>query len=161
MTTPIRLALITIVSISIIVLGYIGLPKIWNRLTERANETTQEIDLKNEEVCIDVVMEILTTSPAYLEETEGLEEAVVKNGGTSFGIILEGSPNPNVDDALGFSNTYDFSLHETYSDRMLTIAIFTFNPADRQLYKFDDLEDELISIEFNRNLLVKLNEVCR
>lgn len=161
MTTPIRLALITIVSISIIVLGYVALPKIWKSLSERATEKTQEIDIKQKEACIDVVMEILTTAPAYLEETEGLNDAVVKNGGTSIGITLEGSPNPKVDDAWGFSNTYDFSLHETYSDRMLTIARFVFNPSDRQLYKFDDLEDELIPIEFNRNLLSKFNEACK
>lgn len=158
MNKPFLIAL----TISIVALSFLFIPKIRKHLSERTNETTQEIDHKyKEEKCIDVVMEILTTSPTYLEETEGLNEAVVKNGGTGLMVEVEGSPNPESDYALGFSNTYDFCLLENYPDHSPTIARFTFNPTDRQLYKFDDLEDELIPIEFNRNLLVKLNEVCR
>ena len=111
--------------------------------------------------CVDVVMEILTTSPTFLKETKGLDEAIVKNGGTSFGITIEGSPNPKSDDALDYSKTYDFNLHETYSDHMPVIARFTFNPTNRQLYEYDIAEDKLKPIDFNRNLLLKFNELCR
>lgn len=160
MRTPIRLALITIITITIIILGYVALPKIWKTLSGRT-ENIQEIDSTKEEKCINIVREILTTSPAYLEETEGLAEAVVKNGGTGLMIEVEGSPNPESDYALGFSNTYDFCLRENYPDHAPAIARFTFNPTDRQLYKFDDLGDELIPIEFNRNLLSKFNNACK
>ena len=110
--------------------------------------------------CVDVVMEILTTSPTFLKETKGLDEAIVKNGGTSFGITIEGSPNPKSDDALDYSKTYDFNIHENYSDHMPVIARFTFNPADRQLYEYDIAEDKLNPIDFDRNLLLKFNELC-
>lgn len=111
--------------------------------------------------CIDIVIEILETSPVYIEKTKGLYEAVVKNGGTSFGIIIEGSPNPKEDEAMDFSKTYDFSLHETYSDRIPVIARYTFNPADEQLYEYDVIEDKLNPIDFDRNLLLKFNVKCK
>lgn len=157
MNKPFLIALI----ICVLGLGFVSFPKIWRNLSERTAENTQEIDIKQKEVCIDVVMEILTTSPAYLEETEGLEKAVVKNGGTGLMVEVEGSPNPESDYALGFSNTYDFCLRESYSDHAPVVTRFTFNPTDRQLYKFDHFEDELIPIEFNRNLLSKFNEACK
>lgn len=111
--------------------------------------------------CIGVIMEILTTSPVYRKKTKGLYDAVVKNGGTSFGVTIEGSPNPKTDDALDYSATYDFSIHETYSDHMPVIARFTFNPTEKLLYEYDVAEDKLNPIEFNRNLLVLLHEVCK
>lgn len=125
---------------------------------------TKQLDNKEKrelKTCIDIVMEILTTSPAYLKKTKGLYEAVVKNGGTSFGIMIEGSPNPKSDEAMDFSNTYDFSLHETYSDHMPVTARFTFNPTDRQLYEYNFAEDKLNPIDFDRNLLLKFNEICK
>jgi len=100
------------------------------------------------------------TSPTFLKGTKGLDVAIVKNGGTSFGITIEGSPNPQNDGALDYSKTYDFNLHETYSDRMSVIARFTFNPTDRQLYEYDVAEDKLNPIAFNRNLLLKFNDLC-
>jgi len=126
------------------------------------NRTNQGEAKENREVktCVDVVMEILETSPTFLKETKGLDEAIVKNGGTSFGITIEGSPNPQNDGALDYSKTYDFNLHETYSDHMPVIARFTFNPTDKQLYEYDVAEDKLNPIEFNRDLLLKFNELC-
>jgi len=115
---------------------------------------------KGPKTCVDVVIEILTTSPTFVKETKGLDAAIVKNGGTSFGITIEGSPNPKNDGALDYSKTYDFNLHETYSDRMPVIARFTFNPANKQLYEYDIAEDKLNPIDFNRNLLLKFNELC-
>ena len=106
-------------------------------------------------------MEILTTSPVYLKKTKGLYEAIVKNGGTSFGITIEGSPNPKTDNAIDFSDTYDFNLHESYPERMTVIARFTFNPVTKQLYEFDAAEGEFYSVVFDRNLLLKFNEICK
>jgi len=140
-------------------------PPITNKsddLTDK-NRTNQGEAKENRELktCVDVVMEILVTSPTFLKETKGLDEAIVKNGGTSFGITIEGSPNPQNDGALDYSKTYDFNLHETYSDRMPVIARFTFNPENRQLYEYDVAEDKLNPIDFNRNLLLKFNELCK
>jgi hypothetical protein len=111
--------------------------------------------------CLDVVTEILTSSPAYQKRTLGLAEAVQKNGGSSFGITLEGSPNPEKDQALNPSETYDFSLHETYEDRMPTIARYSFNPSEKQLYEYDVVNDQLIPIDFDKNLLAALAELCK
>lgn len=111
--------------------------------------------------CIDVVIEILTTAPAYVKDTEGMSEAVVKNGGTSIGFTVEGSPNPKVDEALSYSETYDLSLHESYPDRMPTIARYTFDPSKKELYEYDTAEDTLKPMKFNRNLLEKYLKACK
>ena len=112
------------------------------------------------ETCIDVVTQILLTSPTYLEKTRGLYDAVLKNGGTSIGTTLEGSPYPEKDKAQEYSKTYDFNLHETYPDRMTVIERFRFNPQDKRLYLINAIEDKLIPIEFDRSLLLKFNDLC-
>ena len=111
--------------------------------------------------CIDVVLKILSTSPSYAEQTKGLYEAVVKNGGTSFGITVEGSPHPESDNALHYSETYDLNLHETYPDRMPVIARYTFDPSKNELYTYDTAEDTLQSIDFNKNLLSEYHKICK
>ncbi len=129
-------------------------------LTDK-NITKAGIKFKRElETCIDIVMEILTTSPKYLKLTKGLDVAVVKNGG-SLGVYIEGSPNPKNDEAIEFSDTYDFKLFESYSDHDVVIRRFTFDPTDRQLYELDVAVDKLIPINFDRNLLLKFNEICK
>jgi len=111
------------------------------------------------QACKDVALEILTTSPRFEALTKGLHETIVKNGGTGFGMTLEGSPEAEKD-ALDYSPTYDFSLHENYPDRDVVVARFTFNPAEQQLYEFDAITDKLNPIDFDKNLLEKLKQVC-
>lgn len=111
--------------------------------------------------CIDVVIEILTTAPSYIEDTKGLYETVVKNGGTSIGITVEGSPYPERDKARDYSETYILSLHETYPDRMPTIARYTFDPSKNELFEYDTAEDSLIPITFNKDLLLKYRKACK
>jgi len=111
--------------------------------------------------CENIVAEILTTSPRYKQLTKGLYEAIVKNGGLSFGISLEGSPNPRQDKAWSYSKTYDFTVYEMYTDRQLNTARFTFNPNNKQLYEYDAVHDRLIPIEFDRNLLLKYEALCK
>lgn len=130
-------------------------------ITDKHLSKEASVKKAQQATCIDIVMQILTTSPAYLNKTKGLYDAIVKNGGTSFGISIEGSPNPEKDQALDFSETYDFSLHETYSDHMPVIARYTFNPKDEQLYEYDIAEDKLNPINFDRSLLTKWNEICQ
>jgi len=129
-----------------------------------AKDTIKPVSTKNISdsiTCIDVVLEILTTAPSYVEGTKGLYEAVVKNGGTSFGITVEGSPNPKRDNALDYSETYELNLHETYHDRMPTIARYTFDPSKNELYEYDTANDSLIPIAFNKNLILKYNKICK
>jgi len=138
--------------------------KITNESDDLTDKNITKVDTKEKRelnTCIDIAMEILTTSPVYLKKTKGLYEAVVKNGGTSFGITIEGSPNPKSDEAMDFSNTYDFSLHESYPDHNATIGHFSFNPTERQLYEYDVAEDKSNPIDFDRNLLLKFNEICK
>lgn len=122
---------------------------------------TQNNPINDTVTCIDVVLEILTTAPSYVEGTKGLYEAVVKNGGTSIGITIEGSPNPERDKARGYSEVYDLSLHETYPDRMPTIARYTFDPSKNELYEYNTAEDSLMPITFNKSLLLKYQKNCK
>jgi hypothetical protein len=110
---------------------------------------------KELEPCEYLVKEILTTSPRYRQLTKGLYKAVVKNGGLSFGISLEGSPNPKQDKAWSYSKTYDFTVYEMYTDRALNTARFSFNPNNKQLYEYDEAHNKLKPIEFDTNLLLK------
>lgn len=102
-----------------------------------------------------IVKEILTTSPRYKQLTEGLYEVVVKNGGTSIGISLDGSPDPKKDRAGSYSKTYDFTLYEMYSERRMNTTRFSFNPDNKQLYEYDAVNEQLNPIEFDKNLLLE------
>jgi hypothetical protein len=121
-------------------------------------DKTEQKDFKP---CECLVTEILTTSPRYRQLTKGLNKAVVKNGGVSFGISLEGSPNPRQDKAWSYSKNYDFTVYEMYTERQLNTARFSFNPNNKQLYEHDAVHDKLIPIEFDRNLLVKYKALCK
>jgi len=118
-------------------------------------------EIKKSKTCIDVVSDILTTSPTFVNITKGLSEAIEKNGGTSYGIIVEGSPNPKEDYANSFSKTYDFGLHESYPDRIVTIARYTFDPSKKELYEYYAAEDTLIPIKFNKKLLLEFDKTCK
>ena len=138
-------------------------PKSAKNIQADRNNTKQTIvkEEKKFNTCLDVVLEILITSQTYLKKTKGLNEAIIKNGGTSFGITVEGSPNPKRDDALDYSQNYDFNLHESYSERTTVIARFTFKLSDRKLYEYDAAEDKLNPIDFDQKLLVKFDEICK
>ncbi len=124
---------------------------------KKINKTEQK-ELKP---CECLAKEILTTSPRYKQLTEGLYKAVIKNGGQFFGISLEGSPNPRQDKAWSYSKTYNFTVYEMYTDRQLNTARFSFNPNKKQLYEYDAVHDQLKPIEFDRNLLLKFETLCK
>jgi len=105
-----------------------------------------------------IAYRIVETSPRCKQLTKGLYERVVKNGGMSYGVMLETSPNPKIDPSQGYSATYNFNLHESYSDRMPVIARFIFDPKKRQLYEEDTLEGKLIAISFDKKLLTLFDE---
>lgn len=143
--------------------------KVKNATPVRLNKTTLKDTIetvknqpKRDSIsCIDIVLDILTTSQSYVERTKGLNEAVIKNGGTSIGLIVEGSPNPKRDEALEYSETYVFSLHESYPDRMPTIARYIFDASKSELYESDIANDSLIPISFDKDLLVRYHMLCK
>ena len=105
-----------------------------------------------------VAYKIVETSPRCKQLTKGLYERIVKNGGTSYGIMLEGSPNPKSDPSQGYSKNYNFNLHESYSDRMPILARFVFDPKKQQLYEEDVVNNKLIAIAFDKKLLTLFNQ---
>ena len=105
-----------------------------------------------------VAYKIVETSPRCKQLTKGLYERIVKNGGTSYGIMLESSPNPKTDPSQEYSKTYNFNLHESYSDRMPVIARFVFDPKKQQLYEDDVVNAQLIAIPFDKKLLLLFNQ---
>ena len=111
--------------------------------------------------CIENVYRILESSYRWKKYTKGLYERVKKNGGTSYGTILEGSPNPKRDTALRFSKTFDISLHESYPDHNSTIARFSFNPKNGRLYEYDTMNDTLILLSFEKRLLKGFYHACK
>ncbi|TDG37907.1 hypothetical protein EZJ43_02110 [Pedobacter changchengzhani] len=105
-----------------------------------------------------IAYRIVETSPAVKKYTKGLGERVVKNGGQSYGVMLDSSPNPKTDPSQSYSKTYDFNLHESYKDRMPILARFVFDPKKQQLYEYDTVKDQLIAIAFDKSLLKLFNK---
>jgi hypothetical protein len=122
---------------------------------------TDIIEQKEIKLCEDLITEIVTTSPRYRQLTKGLYKAVVNNGGQSFGIRLEGSPSPGQGKTKNYSKTYDFTLYEMYPDRQLNTARFSYNPNKKQLYEYDEINTQLNPIEFDSNLLLKYEALCK
>jgi hypothetical protein len=139
----------------------------WKISTETDNVTEKNllykklwINKKMPTTCTDIVLEILMTSPTFKKITAGLENRIIKNGGTSFGVTLEGSPDPGRSKTQSYSNTYDFNVHESYPDHSPVIARFSFNALEQQLYEYNVVEDNMISIDFDKKLLMKFNQSC-
>jgi ketosteroid isomerase-like protein len=135
----------------------------WKITSESDDLTDKRLSEPDREfnTCLDVVIRIVTTSPLYIKKTKGLEDAVIQNGGTGFGLSLESSPEPESEDAFEFSETYDFNLHETYTDRIHVVARFSFNPEERVLYEYDIVNDAYTPIEFNKELISKMENLCK
>jgi len=128
--------------------------------TEDLPEENKVSNLIKEDPCLIVAIEILTTSPSYLKQTKGKHEAVVNNGGTSYGIRVEGSPNPDTATGTEFSKMYEFAVHESYHDRIYTFARFKFDPTEKKLYEYEVVENLYHPIEFDKNLIQKFDKVC-
>lgn len=127
----------------------------------RQNDKTLNKTKKEFKTSVEVVEEIVFSSPVFKKRTLGLSEAVIKNGGTGFGTALTGSPNPQMDKAWNYSKTYDFGLYESYPSRMVTIVRFTFDPIKRQLYELDVVTNTLNPIDFDKTLLILFNELYK
>lgn len=109
----------------------------------------------------DIVEQIVTTSPTFLKMTKGLDEAVVKNGGTSFGLSMESNPNMEMTGTEYNTDTYIFELHETYPDRNVTIARFSFDPKKKQLFRYNGASDTWTAIDFDKKWLIQLDEYTK
>jgi hypothetical protein len=105
-----------------------------------------------------IAYKIVETSPRCKQLTKGLYERIVKNDGTSYGVMLESSPNPKTDPSQEYSKIYNFNLHESYTDRMPVIARFVFDPKKQQLYEDDMVNAQLIAIPFDKKLLLLFNQ---
>ena len=125
-----------------------------------AMKNSYQADSKEINLCDSIVKEILTTSPRYKKLTKRLNRAVERNGGLSFGIRLDGSPNPGHISPWTYSRTYDFTLYEMYTDRKLNTAYFSFDPDIQQLCERDAVNGQLKPIEFDRGLLPKYQALC-
>jgi len=107
-----------------------------------------------------LVRKILTTSPRYIELTKGLQAKIEENGGLYYGVNIERSPvtdHGRQDDY--YPKTYEFTLYEMYPKRQLNTSRFTFNPTSKKLFEYDQVNDVLIPIEFNKALLTQYDSL--
>lgn len=109
---------------------------------------------------VNMVKSILVSSPRYKQITLGLTDSIIKNGGDSFGISLQGSPYPKIDQAWGYSKNYDLTIYELYPERRLPRAYFMFDPKTEKLYEIDLTTQTPVSIDFNRDLLLKFDSLA-
>jgi hypothetical protein len=134
-----------------------------DRNSKTENSQARKPDSKSEKAykpCDCLITEILTTSQRYKELTKGLTQSVLKNGGLSFGISLEGSPNRRQDKDWVNSKTFDYTLYEVYAERRLNTSRFSFDPGNKQLYEVDEINNKLIPIEFDKSLLKNYSALC-
>lgn len=107
--------------------------------------------------CTELTETIMLSSPRVKKLTTGLAARVKKNGGSGWGYRLEAAPYGADEE----SETFDYAIHETYKDRMVTIARFSVDPATGQLYEYDVVEDEKKKIAFDKTLVKYINTVCQ
>ena len=118
-------------------------------------------DLHNvSENCIDAVFKIIESSENYRELTDGLEERIIKNGGTGFGFSVNVSPNPNVDQAIEKGDFYEISVHESYPDRMVNLEYYRFDRHQKKLFVMNIVEGEYEEIAFDHNLIAEFERAC-
>lgn len=141
-------------------LDFVKVNDIWMIINESDYLTDENLSNIVKKKCTEIALEILKTSPWFLQMTKGYNEGIIRNGGTSYGILIEASPNPKIDNALRHSNNYEFNLHECYQDRILVVARFVLKPDEKQLFYYDVVEDKLKPINANKSLLEKLKKLC-
>ena len=140
----------------------INLVKTENKIQANKTELNGNVgDSKNNNICTEIGIEILESSEVYKKLTNNLYQKVIENGGLSFGIIVDSSPNFPHDNSNKFSENYEFSVHETYPERILNIGMFTFDPKNGKLFHYDTKTDELESIEFDKIKLEKFRKKCK
>jgi len=117
--------------------------------------------IKHIRSCESIAKEILITSDRFKQITKGLNEAIVRNGGQSYGVSLEKSPNPQKDKAWSYSKTYEFLIYEKYRDRQLNSFRFSFNPKTKRLYEYDPISDKFKPIAFDKQLLNQFDSAIK
>lgn len=119
----------------------------------------QKVNIDGDKSMVNLVKSILISSPRYKQITLGLTDSIIKNGGDTFGISLQGSPFPLADQAWGYSKNYDLTIYELYPERRLGRAYFVFDPKAEKLYEIDMATQHPVSIDFNRDLLLKFDSM--
>lgn len=125
-----------------------------------SNRNIQKTE-KNEMKCSDIALQILKSSQTFKTLTNGLTQRIKENGGQGFRVYLWASPNPKIDGSDSYSEDYEFSIHENYSDREPRIAEFKFSPKTQQLYQEDIAEMKYNIIQFDRQLLATFLKNCK
>ena len=126
-----------------------------------ATELVEKGQVEKNNFCNELAEEILKSSPRYKKLTEGLTQAVKRNGGTSVSITMEKSPDASGNNLQEHSASYEMQLTENYPDRQVSIARFVFDPAKTQLYEYDIIADSLKSIPFDQALLNNAQDYCK
>jgi hypothetical protein len=111
--------------------------------------------------CTDTVIELITSTQSYKEKTNGVLDNVLKNGGTSIGVMLESSPNPKRDGLDDFSETYDVVVYENYPDRIYKFARYSFNPKNNTLFEINSATLEQTAISFDKELVNNIKNTCK
>lgn len=136
-----------------------------NQRGDSANTDSSNTDkmesVDKPEFCDALVEEILKSSSRYKKLTEGLLQAVKRNGGTSVSVVMEKSPDATDKKAYEYSANYEMQLAENYPDRQISIARFVFDPSEKELYEYDIIADSLKSIPFDQKLLDNAQEYCK
>ncbi len=115
--------------------------------------------IKGDKSSINLIKEILVSSPRYQQIIKGLTASIIKNGGDSFGIILQGSPRPYNDHAWVYSRNYELTIYELYPERRLGRAYFVFKPDVKQLYEMDMATQKMVAVDFDRTLLARFDSI--
>jgi len=128
----------------------------WKIISESDGDTNYAYGDKCKEFknCIEVVDEIISTSPLFNKILEDNWENVVVKGGNSIGFILVGSPN-EADNVWGYSEKYDYKICTFANNMTFTISYFSFDPSTLELYAYGE------KIDYHQYLKKEFIRLCK
>ncbi len=126
--------------------------------TEEAKEVYLD---STEQSCRGAVLRLVLSSTKVRMLTQAVYESVKRNGGTGYGFILDASPNPDANGSEKKSDNYEFSVHEVYPEMHPPVAQFVYNPAKKELYHFDAMNNKHVVIDYNAVLELLAENACK
>jgi hypothetical protein len=111
--------------------------------------------------CPSLIESLVTSSGKFVELTSGLNEKIISNGGNGYVLTLESSPDSEIYRSDKKPTTYEYSLQEDYSDRMVPIARFVFDTNNLQLYQENMSDGSLLKIDYDKKILEQYLHHCK
>lgn len=110
-------------------------------------------------VCEDLVHEIISSSKEFKEQYEFLQKNNIKKGIT-FGYMIYSSPNPQNDNQIEKSVYYEYAYHLNHPDKIQVVSRYRFHSKNHTLGKYDAVDNDFHLINYDVSLLKNYKINC-